>query len=135
MHYANTFAIYMFHSCWWTLLFGSFPICLILWQQKNLQCIRQMMDLKRSWWIRDTWSEETITSEILKQGTFVLPVKGGTVIVQISLLIRAYHCLISSFPLAFLCHITSLGLPHSLKDKCNLIAVKKKKKVLFYCFL
>jgi len=78
------------------------------------------------------WSEEKMTWEILKEGTFVLPVKGGTAIVQISLLMRPYHWLISFFLLAFLCHITSLGLPHKVKDRCNLVT---GKRVIFCCFL
>lgn len=40
------------------------------------------------------WSEKKITWEISKEGIFVIPVKGGTVIIQFSRLMRAYHWLI-----------------------------------------
>lgn len=90
------------------------------------------MDLKGTWEIHDTVVRGGNTMEISKEETFILPVKGGTVIVQISLLMRAYHWLISFFLLAFLCHITSLGVPHWLKDKFNLITEKENIFTAFF---
>lgn len=66
-----------------------------------------------------------------EEGTSVLPVKGGSVIVQISLLMRAYHQLISFFLLAYLYHSTGPGLQYLLKEKHNLTAVKKGFILLF----
>lgn len=65
MHDANTLTIYMFHSCWWTLPFGSFSVCLA--EEKKLQCIRQIDDGFEMNLGNSLWSGEKLTCEILKK--------------------------------------------------------------------